>query len=241
MNIHLFSGPDREMRPIYRIGILLLLLVIVASTLSVVLTARADDGDDGTDSPTASCFYSGYRFGQYGRLSSQQLLLTAGHCPSSGAAPLWKQYSQGIDAQLIPVSDHGTNTFQDNLGTISVSISGATDAQLGQKICTIGSTPSSFQCGNVIRQDYAPSYVPSRTPDFLLVTTDCEGGDSGRPWFINSVDGTTLAVGITSGRNNATGYCIVDPISSIISSAQASDTGAKYIGLVTSYPQGDSD
>ncbi len=205
-------------RLLWMLGIAL--LVTFGSFVRLSPNAYADDE---VDSPAASevCLAPGYRF----HVGETQLEMTAGHCIGGEQNnPYWWQYSEGIDGLLRVVPNQQDNIFNFNASDGSSyhfapdRVATWDNITTGKSICSVEG-PSGSRCGQVLRTDYTPSYVPRHTASFMLVDASCQEGDSGAVW----IDGVT-AIGVTSGYVKDTGQCIVTPMPAILQATGLGDT-----------------
>lgn len=151
-------------------------------------------------------------------------MISAGHCDTPGksasslagdkdfeiiplnvnflTAPTVLGGKELISANRFRGSWRNGDTFTDpnRLETVAPTKIGATSPA----VCRFGGVSPTL-CGNIIRDDYAPSYIPDSF-GFYLLDIPCARGDSGSA--VLSSDGTH-AVGIVSGRRISDGACIV--------------------------------
>ncbi len=152
-------------------------------------------------------------------------MISAGHCDTPGKSTF--SVSEDHDFEIVPlninslnaptvlggkelvtanyfrVNWHNGDTFtaedRSNISAHPTQI-GAN----GSRVCRYGGK-SATQCGNIVRDDYAPSYITNAN-SFYILDIPCEKGDSGAA--VVSEDGTH-AVGIISGRRKTDYACIV--------------------------------
>lgn len=158
--------------------------------------------------------------------SGQHGVLTAAHCGNT-------QSFSGVSLPFRAEDQSGNQDVQWHASTCGMTVVDDFDAgiatrdvtgtqirnnqAIGSYVCKNGMT-TGYTCGYIESKSYKPSYVTSAASTFVRVdgrtVNLSEGGDSGGPWFVE-----TLAYGVHSGTPGGDGndalYMPIDYISSL--------------------------
>ncbi|MGW4528060.1 hypothetical protein [Amycolatopsis sp. NPDC004378] len=157
-------------------------------------------------------------------------IISAGHCDTKGKSAATVYGNQ--DFEIVPVDINklnaptvvggkelrSANFFRAGWRDGDVFVSDNRDntvnpkaiGAIGNQVCHYGGVSASA-CGNIIRDDYSPTYVQN-SYGFYLLDIKCAPGDSGSA--VLSADGTR-AVGIVSGRRVRDGACVVSRLDKV--------------------------
>jgi len=181
-------------------------------------------------------------------------VLTAGHCGSSQSFNLRslpfqsERFSGSYDVQWHTAPGlHVVNRVWDGLTDTSTpyyrfitATKPRSQQVIGEAVCKYGMT-TGYTCGTIKSTTFAPSYVPSVSPTFIIVTSSTtdqsEPGDSGSPWFYGST-----AFGIMSGHfttNYDAIYMAID-YSSVLGVSVLTTTPTLNLGRFTYRSMGDN-